>query len=119
MTKISVQDVISKVLANRGRFSHIFGGKIGDFLKTNVLIKFFQNLALFWVKNGIFADFFVENIFKNIASVPGKRLGTFSADYKSGTYIRLPFLQRISFEINLFKMFLILNRKNQIKEFSF
>jgi hypothetical protein len=33
------------------------------FLNTNVMINFFQNLALFWVKNAnFFAKFFGENI---------------------------------------------------------
>jgi hypothetical protein len=50
----------------------IFGEKIGVFLNTNVMINFFQNLALFWVKNAVFfAEFFGENIFLIITSVPG------------------------------------------------
>jgi hypothetical protein len=41
------------------------------FLNTNVMINFFQNFALFWVKNAkFFAKFFGENIFKIITSVP-------------------------------------------------
>jgi hypothetical protein len=35
--------------------------------------KFLHNLALFWVKNAnFFAEFFVENIYKIITSVPGQ-----------------------------------------------
>jgi hypothetical protein len=45
------------------RFSTIFGEKIGVFLKYQCYDQFFQNLALFRVKNAIFfADFFGENI---------------------------------------------------------
>jgi hypothetical protein len=41
------------------------------FLNTNVIITFFQNLALFWVKNAkLFAKFIAENILKIITSVP-------------------------------------------------
>jgi hypothetical protein len=37
--------------------------KLAFFSKTNVMIIFFQNLALFWVKNAnFFAKFFGENI---------------------------------------------------------
>jgi hypothetical protein len=37
--------------------------KLAFFLNTNVMINFFQNLALFWVKNAnFFAKFFDENI---------------------------------------------------------
>jgi hypothetical protein len=55
------------------RFSPMFGEKIGVCLKKpNVMIKFLQNLPLFWVKNANFiADFFGENIFKIIRAVPG------------------------------------------------
>jgi hypothetical protein len=50
----------------------IFGEKIGVFSKANVMIKFLHNLALFPVKNAKFvAEFFGENIFKIITSVPG------------------------------------------------
>jgi hypothetical protein len=41
------------------------------FSKTNVMIKILHNLALFRVKNAnFFAEFFGENIFKIITSVP-------------------------------------------------
>jgi hypothetical protein len=40
------------------------------FSKTDVMIKFLQNLALFRVKMSIISAFFGENIFKIIASVP-------------------------------------------------
>jgi hypothetical protein len=41
------------------------------FSKTNVMIKMLQNLALFRVENtNFFAEFFGENIFKIITSVP-------------------------------------------------
>jgi hypothetical protein len=50
------------------RFFPIFGEKIGVFL----MINFFQNLALFRVKNANFlAKFFGENILKIITSAPG------------------------------------------------
>jgi hypothetical protein len=40
-----------------------FGKKLAFFLNINVMINFFQNLALFWVKNAnFFAKFFGENI---------------------------------------------------------
>jgi hypothetical protein len=53
------------------QFLTIFGDKIGVFLKTNVMINFIQNLALFSVKKRqFFAKFFGENIFKIITSVP-------------------------------------------------
>jgi hypothetical protein len=46
--------------------------KLAFFSKTNVMIKFLHNLALFWVKNAnFFADLFCKNIFKIITSVPG------------------------------------------------
>jgi hypothetical protein len=42
------------------------------FLKTNVMIKLFHNVALFRVKNAnFFAEFCGENILKIITSVPG------------------------------------------------
>jgi hypothetical protein len=51
-----------------------FGEKNGVFLKSHVMIKFLHNLALFWVKNANFLpNFFGENIFKIITSVPGRR----------------------------------------------
>jgi hypothetical protein len=40
------------------------------FSKTNVMVNFLQNLALFRVKNAIFCRFFGENILKIITSVP-------------------------------------------------
>jgi hypothetical protein len=55
------------------RFVPIFGKQIGVFSKTNVMINFFQNLALFAVKNAnYFAKVFGENIKKIITSVPGQ-----------------------------------------------
>jgi hypothetical protein len=50
-----------------------FSAKILSFFsKTNVMIKILHNLALFRVKNAnFFAEFFGENIFKIITSVPG------------------------------------------------
>jgi hypothetical protein len=54
------------------RFFLIFSEKIGVFLKYQCYDQFFQNLALFWVKNAnFFAKFFGENILKIITSVPG------------------------------------------------
>jgi hypothetical protein len=53
-------------------FSQFSAKKLAFFTKTNVMINFFQNLALFWDKNAIFfAEFFGENIEKIITSVPG------------------------------------------------
>jgi hypothetical protein len=44
-------------------FSKISAKKLAFFLNTNVMINFFQNLALFRVKNAIFfSKFFGENI---------------------------------------------------------
>jgi hypothetical protein len=49
--------------------------KLAFFSKTNVMITILHNLALISVKNAIFfAEFFGENIFKIITSVPGLRL---------------------------------------------
>jgi hypothetical protein len=54
------------------RFLPIFAKKLAFFSKTNVMIKFLHNLALFRVKNAnFFAEFFGENILKIITSVPG------------------------------------------------
>jgi hypothetical protein len=56
------------------RFSPIFGEKRSCFScsKSNVMIKFYHNLALFSVKNAnFFADFVGENILKIITLVPG------------------------------------------------
>jgi hypothetical protein len=48
---------------NFPRISIIFGEKNGVFLKNQCYDQFFQNLALFWVKNAnFFANFFGENI---------------------------------------------------------
>jgi hypothetical protein len=57
----------SAIFPNFRRFFPIFGEIFG-----NVMIKFFQNLALFWVKNAIFCSIFGENIVKIITSVPGQ-----------------------------------------------
>jgi hypothetical protein len=48
-------------------FCQFSAEKIGVFLRKPMLwSKFFNNLALFWVKNAnFFADFFGENILKN------------------------------------------------------
>jgi hypothetical protein len=55
-----------------GDFSQFSAKKLVFFLNTNVMINFFQNLALFWVKNAnFFAKIFGENISKIITSVPG------------------------------------------------
>jgi hypothetical protein len=49
--------------------------KLAFFSKTNVMINFFQKLALFRVKNAkLFVKFFGENIFKIITSVPDEFL---------------------------------------------
>jgi hypothetical protein len=45
------------------RFLPIFGKKLAFFSKTNVMIQFLNNLALFWAKNTkFFAKFFGKNI---------------------------------------------------------
>jgi hypothetical protein len=55
-------------------FCQFSAKKLAFFLNTNVMINFFQNLALFRVKNAnYFAEFFGENIFRIITSVPGHR----------------------------------------------
>jgi hypothetical protein len=52
-------------------FRQFSAKKMAFFSKTNVMIKFLNTLALFWVKNvNFFAEFFGENIFKIITSVP-------------------------------------------------
>jgi hypothetical protein len=44
-------------------FSQFSAKKLAFFLNTNVMINFFQNLALFWVKNAnFFAKIFGQNI---------------------------------------------------------
>jgi hypothetical protein len=44
-------------------FSQFSAKKLAFFSKTNVMINFFQSLALFWVKNAnFFAKVFGENI---------------------------------------------------------
>jgi hypothetical protein len=49
-----------------GDFSQFLAKKLAFFLNTNVMIKFFQHLALFRVKNANFiVKFFGENILKN------------------------------------------------------
>jgi hypothetical protein len=56
---------------NFQRVSPIFGENLAFFLKTNVLIIFLHKLAVLWVKYAnLFAEFFGENIFKIITSVP-------------------------------------------------
>jgi hypothetical protein len=53
-------------------FSQFSAKKMAFFLNANVMINFFQNLALARVKNAkCFAIFFGENILKIITSVPG------------------------------------------------
>jgi hypothetical protein len=48
-----------------------FWQKMAFFSKTNIMIQFLHNLALFGVKNAnFFAIFFGENIFRIITSVP-------------------------------------------------
>jgi hypothetical protein len=53
-------DVRSTIFCDFWQFS---AKKMAFFSKTNVMVKFLNNLALFWVKNdNFFADFFGENI---------------------------------------------------------
>jgi hypothetical protein len=52
-------------------FPQFSATKLALFLNNNVVIYFFQNLALFWVKNAnFFVKFFGENILTIITSVP-------------------------------------------------
>jgi hypothetical protein len=63
-------DVMITLVCDLSQFS---AKKLAFFLNTNVMIKLFQNLASFWVKNAIFfAKCFGENIFKIITSVPDR-----------------------------------------------
>jgi hypothetical protein len=67
-------------------FRQFSAKKLAFFSKTNVVIKILHNFALFGVKNAnFFAEFFGENIFKIITSVP------------DGTYIFKP---NISIRVN-------------------
>jgi hypothetical protein len=53
-------------------FCQFSAKKLEFFSKTNVMIKILHTLAMFRVKNdNFFAEFFGENIFKIITSVPG------------------------------------------------
>jgi hypothetical protein len=52
-------DVMITIFCDFWQFS---AKKLAFFSKTYVMIKFLHNLALFWVKNAIFAEFFDENI---------------------------------------------------------
>jgi hypothetical protein len=54
-------------------FPQFSAKKLAFFLNTNVMINFFQNLALFLVKNAnFFPEIFGKNISKIITSVPGR-----------------------------------------------
>jgi hypothetical protein len=54
-----------------GDFSQFSAKKLAFFLNTNVMINFFQNMAMFRVKiANFFAKNFGENILKIITSVP-------------------------------------------------
>jgi hypothetical protein len=57
-------DVMITVFCN---FCQVLAKRLALFSRTNVMIKFFHNLALFWVKK---RHFLGENIFKIITSVP-------------------------------------------------
>jgi hypothetical protein len=67
---------IANMATEQGRcydrdFRQISAKKLAFFSKTDVMIKFLNTFALFWVKNdNFFADFFDENILKIITSVP-------------------------------------------------
>jgi hypothetical protein len=54
-------DVMIKIFCDFSQFS---AKKLAFFSKTNVMINFFQNLALFWVKNAKFLLNFLAKIFK-------------------------------------------------------
>jgi hypothetical protein len=55
----------SAIFANFRIFSPIFRGKSGVFLKNQCYGQFFQNSALFWVKNVIFSPIFWRKYLKN------------------------------------------------------
>jgi hypothetical protein len=62
-------DVMITIFCDFRQFS---AKKMAFFSKTNVMMKFLHNLALFRVKNAnFFAEFFSKNISKIITSVPG------------------------------------------------
>jgi hypothetical protein len=64
-----VRDVMIPVFCDFRQFS---AKKLAFFSKTNVMINFFHNLALFWVKNANLCRFFWPKYSKNhITSVPG------------------------------------------------
>jgi hypothetical protein len=66
--QISGIDVMITIFCDFCLFSE---KNLAFFSKTNFMIKFLHNLALFRVKNAnFFADFLGENIFKIITSVP-------------------------------------------------
>jgi hypothetical protein len=60
---------VKVMITNFYDFSHFSAKTLSFFLKTYAMIQFLHNLALFRFKN---ANFFAENIFKIITSVPGK-----------------------------------------------
>jgi hypothetical protein len=69
-------------------FSQFSAKKMAFFINTNVRINFFQNLALFRVKNAnFFSKFFGENIYKIITSVPGHPAPLSNAIRKRNSYI--------------------------------
>jgi hypothetical protein len=47
-----------------GDFSQFSAKKLAFFSKANVMINYFQNLALFWVKNANFLQKFLAKVFK-------------------------------------------------------
>jgi hypothetical protein len=65
-------DVMITIFCEFGQFS---AKKFAFFSKPMLWSNFFQNLALFWVKNAnFFVKFFGENILNIITSVPGRHL---------------------------------------------
>jgi hypothetical protein len=61
-------DVITTIF---GDFCQFSAKKWRFFSKTNIMMKFFQKLAVVSEKRQFFANFFSENTFKIITSVPG------------------------------------------------
>jgi hypothetical protein len=75
------QSGVDVMLAIFCDYRHFSAKKLAFFSKTNVMIIFFLNLALFRVKNANFSPFFGENILKIITSVPGHPAATYLCTY--------------------------------------
>jgi hypothetical protein len=63
------------MIAIFGDFRQFSAKRMAFFSLTNVTIKIFHNLALFWVKRAnFFRQFFLQKYFKIITSAPGKNV---------------------------------------------